>query len=648
MDQSTTMTKRERLLAVMRGERPDRIPFIDRMDLWYGNRTYTNTMPERYQGMSLREIHEDVGMGRIKFENPYAYRLRGVEMTVTFREEQIIHDADPTFKWFPGGWAPDFVARDVAGDTLIELKTPVGNLSLIYGVSEEMVPQGGLDPYLKKHLLTGEEDWPIIKWLLERAEYVPLYDEFFAQDAQMGPDGILIPWPNRVPFQQLLLEYMGEVPLFYAVYDQPKFVQKLMDLVDERFTDDMYQLANFDFPYIEFPDNLDGMMTNPQLFEQFNLPQYQKYADILHSQGKVVGSHTDGGLRQLLPLLAESGLDICESITPAPLTDMTFDEVWQAWADKGPMIWGAIPSLLLEETYTEQQLQDFVYHILDTVGDQPIILGISDMVVGQNLIERVRWIAETIEQHTIPHTNGQPAAQPITELVTPAPTPEPPTDSLKTFSTDDEILDELYHGTLDGDEQVVAEFTQKGLDKGMEPLTILFEALIPALEEVGRLFETGEIFVPEMLISARAMSAGMTILRPIIAETGAKPLGTFVMGTVKGDIHDIGKNLCNTMLEGAGFDVIDLGVNVPPEDFVEAVQKYQPQALGLSAFLTTTMPMFKPTIEALAEAGLRDQVKILVGGAPVNQEYADIVGADGYAPDASATVRLTKTLLGVK
>lgn len=215
------------------------------------------------------------------------------------------------------------------------------------------------------------------------------------------------------------------------------------------------------------------------------------------------------------------------------------------------------------------------------------------------------------------------------------------------MSRQDEIFDGLYDATLDGDDEVVIELTNEALELGMDPLAILFEALIPSLEEVGRLFEEGEYFVPEMLVAANAMAGAMNILKPLIAETGAKPVGTFVMGTVKGDIHDIGKNLCNVMLEGAGFEVIDLGVNVPPETFIEAIREHKPQAVGMSAFLTTTMPMCKVNIDAITEAGLRDQVKILVGGAPITQEYADIVGADGFAPDASSTVRLTKKLIGI-
>ncbi len=209
----------------------------------------------------------------------------------------------------------------------------------------------------------------------------------------------------------------------------------------------------------------------------------------------------------------------------------------------------------------------------------------------------------------------------------------------------DEILQGLFDNTLVGNAPVVKELTEQGLELGMEPETLLYDALIPSLEEVGARFERGDFFVPEMLIAARAMQGALDILRPLLAETGAKPIGTFVMGTVKGDVHDIGKNLVNIMLEVAGFTVHDLGVNVPPEKFVEQVQEHEPDIVGFSAFLTTTMPMFKANINALEKSGLRDKVIVMVGGAPVTQEYADAVGADGYAADASTAVRLAKSLI---
>jgi 5-methyltetrahydrofolate--homocysteine methyltransferase len=212
----------------------------------------------------------------------------------------------------------------------------------------------------------------------------------------------------------------------------------------------------------------------------------------------------------------------------------------------------------------------------------------------------------------------------------------------------DEILKEMYDRTLEGNAPRVLELTKQGLEEGMGPDTILFDALIPALEEVGARFERGDYFVPEMLIAGRAMSGALDVLRPLLADTGAETVGTFVMGTVKGDVHDIGKNLVNIMLEGAGFQVIDLGVQVAPEKFVEAVKEHQPDILGMSAFLTTTMPMFKVNIHELTKAGLRDEVIIMVGGAPVTQEYSDVVGADGYAADASTAVRRAKELIAAK
>ncbi|GAA3445207.1 corrinoid protein [Planomonospora venezuelensis] len=211
--------------------------------------------------------------------------------------------------------------------------------------------------------------------------------------------------------------------------------------------------------------------------------------------------------------------------------------------------------------------------------------------------------------------------------------------------TEQEILQGLYDRTLVGDAPAVLDLTGRGLAAGMAPETMLFEALIPSLEEVGARFERGDFFVPEMLIAGRAMAGAMEVLRPLLARTGATSLGTFLMGTVKGDVHDIGKNLVNIMLEGAGFQVIDLGVQVAPERFVAAVREHRPDIVGFSAFLTTTMPMFKANINALEKAGLRDQVIVMVGGAPVTQEYADAVGADGYAADASTAVRRAKELL---
>jgi 5-methyltetrahydrofolate--homocysteine methyltransferase len=214
--------------------------------------------------------------------------------------------------------------------------------------------------------------------------------------------------------------------------------------------------------------------------------------------------------------------------------------------------------------------------------------------------------------------------------------------------THEEILQTLYDETLVGNAPAVSDAVKEGLDTELEPERMLYDALIPSLEEVGARFERGDYFVPEMLIAARAMQGALDILRPLLADTDANRVGTFLMGTVKGDVHDIGKNLCNIMLEGAGFTVVDLGVNVPPEKFVEEIERVEPDIVGFSAFLTTTMPMFKANINALEKAGVRDRVIVMVGGAPVTQEYADAVGADGYSADASSAVKKAKELIQLR
>jgi 5-methyltetrahydrofolate--homocysteine methyltransferase len=207
-------------------------------------------------------------------------------------------------------------------------------------------------------------------------------------------------------------------------------------------------------------------------------------------------------------------------------------------------------------------------------------------------------------------------------------------------------MNELYDSIINGDAQEAKEKVQAALDAGIDPSSILNDAMIKAMAEVGRLFEEGEFYVPEMLISARAMQSGLSVLKPLLVQADVKAVGKVVAGTVKGDLHDIGKNLLCMMLEGSGFEIQDLGTDVSPEKFVDAVRFGDVDIIALSALLTTTMPNMKATIQALQESGLRGRVKVIIGGAPITQEYASQIGADGYAPDASRAVTLAKSLVG--
>ena len=205
-------------------------------------------------------------------------------------------------------------------------------------------------------------------------------------------------------------------------------------------------------------------------------------------------------------------------------------------------------------------------------------------------------------------------------------------------------LQTIYQAVLNGDMAAAQEGVQAAVDAGIASGEILNSALIPAMSEVGRLFEAGEYFVPEMLIAARAMKAGLEIIKPLLVDSGVEPVGTVAIGTVMGDLHDIGKNLVAMMLEGAGFKIVDLGTDVPAEKFIAAA-KEGASIIGISALLTTTMPSMKTIIEAIEEAGVRHQVKIIIGGAPVTEEYANQIGADGYASDANQAATLAKKLI---
>lgn len=207
------------------------------------------------------------------------------------------------------------------------------------------------------------------------------------------------------------------------------------------------------------------------------------------------------------------------------------------------------------------------------------------------------------------------------------------------------VLEEIYNAVIAGKREDASEKVQQAITENLPPEDILKKALIAAMSEVGERFEKGEFYVPEMLVAARAMQSGMTLLKPLLVEADLQPTGKVVIGTVKGDLHDIGKNLVGMMLEGAGFEIIDLGTDVPPEKFAAAVRENSADIIGMSALLTTTMPEMENTLEALEDLSVRADVKVIIGGAPVTDSYAEKIGADGFASDASRAVKLTQVLM---
>ena len=226
--------------------------------------------------------------------------------------------------------------------------------------------------------------------------------------------------------------------------------------------------------------------------------------------------------------------------------------------------------------------------------------------------------------------------------------PEEIARNVEIFSRARPLMQEMAAALIEGEHHVVDALTRRALDEEIDALEVMDDGLIAGMGIVGIKFREGFVFVPEVLACARAMKAGMAHIEPILSASGVKPLGTVVMGTVKGDLHDIGKNLCIMMLNGSGFEIVDLGVDTSPDEFIDAVEEHGATLLGMSALLTTTMPNMGKTIEAFIDADLRDDVQIMVGGAPVTEEFAEDMGADGYGKDALACVALAKRLLGVE
>jgi len=392
------MTIHQRVEAILTGQKPDRLPILDRLENWHRWHTRAGTLPPECEGLALGEIHAAVGMGQQKFVVPYGLRLRGVEVAAESNGEAFYRETEPILESFPGMW--DLVASDQAGVTVTHLTTPVGRLTVRHEVLPEMVAMG-VEPYLRARPIKDAAAYRIVEYILERAEFVPQYEKLTAAEALVGEAGYVVPLVHRIPFQQVLLEYLGEVALCYALHDDTSRVERLLRLLDEQMLEILRHLADLPAIYLEFPDNLHGGMTNPRLFTRYCLPDYQRYTGILHGQGRKVGSHTDGDVGPLLALLKASGLDVCESISPFPLTPCTFDEVWTSWRG-GPIIWGGIPSPLLEEDRTDEaSFREFVAHLLDTAGAGPIILGVGDLVMGNNSIERVRYVAEQVESHEL-------------------------------------------------------------------------------------------------------------------------------------------------------------------------------------------------------------------------------------------------------
>jgi len=387
--------------------------------------------------------------------------------------------------------------------------------------------------------------------------------------------------------------------------------------------------------------NYDDMLTYPPYFEKEILPWLQKVSQRMFERGKILATHTDGENQGLMDLIRECGAQVAESVTPFPMTKVRIEEYYARWSDRMTIMGGIPECLLLEETGSEEELDAYLDNLFRSVAPGArLILGIADSTPPNAVFDRLIRIGDRIEEEgRLPLEAG--GARPVSEAGL-----EKAAKRVSAGVPPEEELLAVREALVSGDAQALNASVEELLGRGVPAQDILDRGMLQTMEEIGAKFKTGDVFIPEVLLSARAMNEALLILEPHLAGGTKEAQHKVLIGTVSGDLHDIGKNMVVIMLRGVGFEIRDVGINVTTEEFIREVRAYEPEILGLSALLTTTMPEMRKVIDALEEAGLRDRVKVLVGGAPVNQRYADEIGADAYAPDAGASVEEAKRLVG--
>ena len=633
------MTHRERIIKAIRGEMPDRLPFAPRLDLWYTANVQAGTLPEKHKKRTFDEIARAEGWALHKI-NPEYQKNRKPEDNLHWALGILSYKESVFGFQFP----PDVEqeVKKTAGRTQITYHTPVGSVSTTTVYTEEMRKAGVSNFWVEEHVLKEAKDYRPVGYIFENLKLYRDDRDFLRWKAEIGEDGVPFTLAGRAasPMHHIQKYFMDATDFYFHYHDYAKEIRALAESMGGFFDQIIQLIGDSPAEVVYWGANFDDMITYPAFFEKDIVPWIRKAADILGRKGKFVSCHCDGENLGLLDLIRDSGMHIAEAITPAPMTKVPIEEYYRRWSGK-LTLFGGIPSiLLLRESVSDEEFEAYLGHLFKAVAPgKRMILGIADSTPPNAVFERLVRIGEKVEKEgRLPLEAG--AFRPLTQQAM--------AELAKTASREmvwDEEFRQVQNDVLEGDQAAIQDHLRGLLQKGAKAEEILHRGMLPAMEVIGERFKSGEAFIPEVLLSARAMNEAVKILEPHLAGTNLVAKGKVLIGTVKGDLHDIGKNLVITMLKGVGFETVDLGIDVPAADFVKAVEEHKPHILGLSALLTTTMPQMKAVLEGLKRKGLRGQVKVMVGGAPLNEKFARDIGADGYAPDGAEAVTLAKKLL---
>ncbi len=643
------LTHRERILKVARGELVDKIPWVPRIDLWHNAHNLSGTLPEKYKGLSVEEIHRSEGWPLhkmipeyLKPENPEDIAHRAIGL---YRLKEFPYDFE---------FSSDVDIRveyEDDGDekmTHVEYHTPVGMVSVRHGTTKEMQKSGASITWVKEPAIKGLEDYGVLAHIFGNLTLKPAYERFLGWKRSVGEDGIAVGQGLGIacssPMHFIQKTFLGASDFYYHYHDHPKEMGELTEALAYAYDQLLPILADSPADVVLWSANVDDMVTYPAYFEKEIVPWCRKASETLHAEGILLAMHPDGENRGLMDLIPACGMDIADAVTPYPMTKVTIDEYYDRWCRSGNLtIHGGIPEImLLEESTSWDDLKDYLDHMFKVIWPgKRMIASIGDTSPPNTQFERLVYIGERFEKEgRLPLEAG--SIRPLTESrikqtgarLTP-----------KAASPSNGEFQAIRERVLKGDHKNIKEDVQGMLDMGFKARDILQQGMLCAMEVIGEKFKDGSVFIPEVFLSARAINEGLLVLQPHLVSLDKESRGTIMIGTVRGDLHDIGKNMVLTMLKGVGFDTVDLGINVKTDDFVRQVAETKPDILGLSALLTTTMPEMEGVIDALRGNGLRQNLKIIVGGAPVNRKFAERIGADGYAQDAGAAIPLVKQLL---
>jgi corrinoid protein of di/trimethylamine methyltransferase len=646
-------TQRDRMLLAARGEMTDILPFAPRIDLWFHANKTRGTLPPQYRSA---ESADEIALAE-------GWALHKVILEfVHFGLDAIVDRVLGIYRIPTQGFLthlPEDVERRVEqkGDEIhVEYKTPKGVVSGTIVYTEDMRQAGISIPWIKEHAIKDARDYEVLGYIFENMRVEAAYDGFSKWSDGIGENGLPVLYALTAgsPMHHIMKILLDATDFYYRHRDQKTIMEGLADKIGVYFKKVFEVVAESPAEVILVGANFDDMLTYPPFFKEYIAPWLREASGVLHNHGKLMLCHTDGENLGLMDLLADCGMDIADAVCPYPMTKVTVGEYYRRWCDK-ITIFGGIPSnILLEDIFSNEAFEAYMAELFDAIAPGTrFILGIADTTPPDASLERIRRIQEMVSHRgQLPIKCLSTADGVKSEAVAADSEPETGTPAEMIAAAADTALpfcDAIQKSVLDGDQEQTTTLSKQAIDAGGDPDHLIKQCLLPPMDVIGERFSDGTVFIPEVLLSARALNAGMGVIEPFLHKNKAgrteSPL--VVLCTVKGDLHDIGKNLVGIMFRSVGLRVNDLGTNVGVGKIVEAVQTHQPKILALSALLTTTMAEFVKIIDALTEAGLRERVKIIVGGAPVSSHFAQSIGADGYGADAGEAAQLAKRLCGM-